>query len=291
MRRHKRIPLCAALLCLSATAATTPATAEPLTANRRYQGKVALEVPAFGLGFEVPAGFTGVLPAGATWFHIGRDNEEGRVFLYADRVSKAEMRVVMGQPFPVADLAVLTPTSAVIEENGALVGDYQVRGEAGYVGYAHVVTAPSGLSVALVAVAPSARIGAYKQLAKKIAGSLRFDVKPQQVAAGSVGNGAWAKALANKRVVRFHHGSGYSEKTQFLLCGDGRFLRSFGAQSLSINGSGVAQSKNAGHWSVQGDVLTLSYNGGEVVSVALEDRGGQLFVDGARWLREDAACP
>lgn len=291
MRHPTRLPLCAALLCLSAAAATTTAFAEPLTPNQRYQGKVALEVPAFGLGFELPAGFTGVLPAGATWFHIGRDNEEGRVFLYADHVSKTQMRALMSQPFPVADLAVLTPTSAVTEEKGALVGEYQVQGEAGYVGYAHVVTAPSGLSVALVAVAPKARIGPYQELAKRIAGSLRFDVKPQPVAAGSVGSGAWAKALANKRVVRFHHGSGYSEKTQFLLCGDGRFLRSFGAQSLSINGSGVAQSKDAGRWSVQGDVLTLSYHGGEVVSVSLEDRGGQLFVDGARWLREDAACP
>lgn len=291
MRRHTKIPLAAVLLCLSAAVATTPAFAEPLTPNKRYMGKAAVEVPAFGLGFEVPAGFTGVLPAGSTWFHVGRDNEEGRVFLYADRVSKAEMRVLMSQPFPVADLVVLKPSSPVREDKGALVGDYQVQGEAGYTGYAHVVTAPSGLSVALVAVAPSARMGTYQELAKSLAKSLRFDVKSQPVTAGSVGSGPWAQALANKRVVRFQSGSGYSEKTQFLLCGDGRFLRSFGATSLSINGSGVAHSKDAGRWSVQGHVLTLAYNDGNTAQVALEDRGGQLFVDGTRWLREDAACP
>lgn len=263
--------------------------AEPLTAGKRYTGKAAVEVPELELGFEVPAGFTGALPPGSQWFHVGKDNEEGRVFLYAERTSKAQMKALMSQPFPVADLVMLTPASAVREEGGALVADYTASdGQTRYPAQTRVVTGKSGVSVALVAVAPSARLSTYVALAQRIATSLRFDARAPS--GGGVGGGPWAAKLANQRVVKFHHGSGYSERTEFLLCADGSFVRRFNASSTSVNGSGVMQDADRGRWSVHGDVLTLTYRGKETVTVRLEDRGGQLFVDGERWLREPARC-
>ena len=267
------------------------ASAEELQPNKRYQGKVGLEVATYGLGFELPAGWTGMLPAGTEWFHVGKDNEQGRVFVYASKVSRGQMRATMSQPFPAADIVMLTPTGAVTEDGSVLVGDYTAVDSTGGQFQAHVrvVTGKGGLSVALVAVAPAEQLGTYKALARKIEKSLKFGVKPK--AARGAPTGAWAARLANKRVVKFTHGSGYSEKTQFLMCGNGTFSRSFNATGSSMNGSGVAQNANSGRWSVSGNVLTLTFNDGNVANVRLEDRGGQLFVDGERWLREDYACP
>lgn len=283
------LPLLVVTVVAAVTIAGAPSAAEPLTAGKRYTGKAAVEVPELQLGFEVPAGFTGALPPGSQWFHVGKDNEEGRVFLYADRVPRARMKALMSQAFPVADVVMLTPTSAVREEGGALVGEYTASdGQSSYAAHARVVTGKSGVSVALVAVAPPARLSTYAALAQRIATTLRFDVRAPS--GGGVGDGPWAAKLANQRVVKFHHGSGYSEKTELLLCADGRFLRRFGASSTSVNGSGVMQDQDGGRWSVRGDALTLTYPSGETVTVRLEDRGGQLFVDGERWLRERARC-
>ncbi len=271
-------------------AASSGALAEPLVPEKRYRGESAVEVPALQLGFSVPAGFTGVLPSGSEWFHVGKDDEEGRVFLYADRAPKEQMRALMGAAFPVAGVVTLTPMSAVRDEGGALVADYSASdGRARYAAHVRVLTGKSGVSVAIVAVAPAERIERYKQLGKKLATTLRFDV-PTANGSGDEPSGPWAAALANKRVVKFDHGSGYSEKTEFLLCADGRFVRRFGASSLSVNGSGAMHDKNAGRWSVHGDALTLRYHNGDSATVRLEDRGGQLFVDGERWLRESARC-
>lgn len=274
---------------VAAACCAQAALAEPIAAGKRYAGKVALEVPQLGLGFELPAGFAGALPAGSDWFHIGRDNEEGRVFVNADRTPRAQLKSMLAQPFAVAGALLLTPRGTVREEGSALVADYAASdGSREYQAQARVVSGASGVSVALVAVAPPGRLEPFVRLATQVAATLRFDVPP--AVAASPGGGGWAAALANRRVVKFHHGSGYSEKTEFVLCGDGRFQRSFGATSVSQLGTGVASNRNSGRWSVQGSVLTLAYDDGNRVSVQLEDRGGQLFVDGERWLREPVPC-
>lgn len=110
---------------------------------------------------------------------------------------------------------------------------------------------------------------------------------------GTRGN-RWTSILSNRRVARYHTTSGatggYSEKTQFDLCGDGTFYRKFRASSVSGSGDGVMSNKAAGTWSVQGNQLILLWVDGEASQHLLEDRGGQLFVDGERWLLAGAAC-
>lgn len=263
--------------------------AEELQSGHRYQGSVAIEVSTFGLGFQLPAGWTGINPRGTDWFHVGKDNEVGRVFIHATHSSQAQLRATMSQVFPVADAVLLTPRGPVAQEGRVLTGSYDASdGAQQFRAHVRVVSHPSGVSVAFVAVAPEGRLATYQRLARKIEQSLRFNVKPQQ--SGSPGRGGWAAALANKRVVKFAHGSGYSEKTEFRMCANGTFSRAFNATSGSIQGSGVMQSGHSGRWSVQGNVLTLRFNDGDVVRVTLEDRGGQLWIDGERWLREDYVC-
>lgn len=270
------------------------APAKPLVAGERYTGPVKIDAP--GAAFTLPAGWTGVLPPGDEWFHIGKDGENGRVFLFAGQMSRAQAKQALASGFPVAGAVMLSPTSAPRREGKALVADFSANDGMGqYAAMARVRSDDkSGMSFAAVAVAPPGELGRYAKLARTIERGIRFRALPKAKAkakaAGGPGKGRWARALANHRVVKFHHGSGYSEKTQLVLCGDGRFERSFGATSVSGIGTGVASAGNAGRWSVQGDVLTLRYNDGDVASVRLEDRGGKLFVDGERWLREPFAC-
>ena len=212
------------------------AQAEPLQAGKKYQGKVTIEVPIAQLSFVLPAGWSGSLPPGTDWFHIGKDNVEGRVFLYAEATSKEAVRGVMSSPFPVADAVMLTPKTPVTEEGGALVADYDATdGTTQYQAHARSITSKGGMSVALVAVAPAATLGEYKKLAQAIQKSIKFDVKPKAQASA----GPWAQTLANKRLFKFHNKSGYSEKTEFQLCGNGQFYRKFRATSVSQMGDGV----------------------------------------------------
>ena len=265
--------------------------AETLQPGKKYEGKVTIEVPSAQLSFELPAGWSGILPPGTDWFHIGKDNVEGRVFLYAEQTSKEAIRGVMSSQFPVADAVMLSPKTPIAEEGDAMVADYDATdGMNQYQAHARVVSGQGGMSVAVVAVAPAASLEQYKALAKTIQKSLKFGVKAKATAKGSTGSGEWAQKLANKRVVKYHNASGYSEKTQYLMCGDGTFYSSFGATSVSQNGDGVSRSKNAGRWSVQGNILTLQYSDGTSATVTLEERNGQWFVDGVRWLREDYFC-
>lgn len=278
------------LLALTTTLLSAAATAETLTAGKRYQGKTTLEVPAFELSFELPKGYVGMQPPGGEWFHVGKDDEVGRIFMWATRATTAEANATMSSMFPVAGALMLQPTGEVRSDDNELAADYTATDGVNQY-QAHVRTiVKNNVAVAVVAVAPSESLDSLKALSKRLASSLKFGVKPKAPKAGNVGNGAWAAELADKHVVRYYHGSGYSEKKEFWLCANGSFHNSFNATSNSQLGTGVANDGAAGRWSVTGNTLKLQWSDGSASEHALENRDGKLFVDGERWLREAGAC-
>lgn len=283
---------CCSLLCCSLF--VTSSFAAPIVPGTRHTGPVRLEVPGLAVSFELPASYTAVLPPGTEWLHVGRDDEVGRVFVYAASATEQELRAVVEQPFPVADTVMLTPRGAPRESPRGFVADFTATdGVNAYGASLRVVTTSTGAALAFVAVAPPSSLPAFRTLAERLATSVRT-VSPAGSSAAasstSPSGGPWTSALADHRVVRYAHGSGYSEKTQFHLCRDGRFFRSFGATSNSSLGTGVVNAQNRGRWSTQGHLIVLMYDDGTEDRATLEDRGGQLFVNGERWLREPLPC-
>ena len=147
------------------------------------------------------------------------------------------------------------------------------------------------------ATATEAELPTFESAAKRVLASVKI-AQPQKPKQPKVSTkGYWGKQLAGKRIVRFFHGSGYSETQQILMCPDGYFVYRFesGGSDIASGWSGASQSKNGGRWSVSGDanggVLKLTYNDGRVADYNLVEQGSKLMVDGKRWLREAINCP
>lgn len=194
----------------------------------------------------------------------------------------------MTNGFTAGDSVMLTPTGEVRTEGAVLVGDFQATdGTSMFTGYVRARTS-GGVAVAVVAVAPAEQFADFKKLALQVEKSVKFNVATKAASATSGANSGWQTTLAGRRVSRYNTNSGatggYSEKTQFDLCADGRFFKNFRASSVSGAGDGVSSNRDGGSWSVQGQQLILRWSSGEVSQHQLEDRGGQLFVDGVRWL-------
>ncbi|MFZ9888558.1 MAG: hypothetical protein ACO3JL_13755 [Myxococcota bacterium] len=281
------------LVVLCSLLFAAPSLAEPIVAGKRHEGPVRLEVPGLEVSFALPAKVTAVLPPGTEWLHVGRDHQLGRVFVYATAASEADIRAIVAQPFPVADTVVLTPKGTPRKSAHGFVADfYATDGSETYGAYGSVVTTPRGAALVFVAVALPDALPEFAVMADQMAASVKQALAPSAAISppASSSSGPWVSALADHRVVRYAHGSGYSEKTEFHLCRDGRFSRAFGATSISSLGTGVANAQNRGRWSVQGNVISLLFEDGTQDRAVLEDRGGQLFVNGERWLREPMAC-
>lgn len=270
-----------AVVLISLLGASTAA-AEPLNAGQRYEGPKTLEVGAFQASFELPAGWAGTLPPGTDWFHVGKDDQVGRVFVWMAQGTDADVRNIMTQGFAAGGAVMLTPAGELRTEGASLVGDYQANdGMTTFKAQARAQTR-GGVAVAVVAVAPPEQFAQYQKLAVQIEKSLKFGVTPK--ASAGTGGGQWAQILNGRRVARYHTSGDYSEKTQFDLCTDGRFYKRFSGSSVNNLGSGLVKQGDGGAWSVQGNQLILRWSNGEVSQHLLEDRGGQLFVDGTRWL-------
>lgn len=273
--------------------AATSVTAEEIQAGVEYQGPKTLGIARIGVSFNLPAGWAGGLPQGGDTFLVGRAGSNGYIFISAEEATLEAAKAHLSQTLPV-DQVIMTPRGEAKISGSRVTNDYTVTGgQVPLEGKATAVIGKTGWGVVVLAVATAEEMPVFDKAAAAIIGSLKI-VAPKKPKAST--KGYWGAMLGGKRVVRFYHGSGYSEKQQYFICPDGRFAYDFSGGGFSMDGaSGAFQSKDGGTWSTSGDAnggtLTLNYNDGRSSTYQLAEQEGKLMIDGQRWLREAINCP
>jgi hypothetical protein len=104
----------------------------------------------------------------------------------------------------------------------------------------------------------------------------------------------WTNALAGRKLVNFYTGSGYREQKELRLCRNGVFQRRSESGGFGGGVSMASQGGGSGRWQASGPshagVLTLHDNGGGRMSYKLKLGQDGVYLDGTRYLRDDAGC-
>ncbi len=266
------------------------AAALELEPNREYVGPEELSVAELGVSFRLPSGWVGALQG--NYFIIGSYTEAGVIILGADRMSSEEALAFLSAEQDLGGGYALLPVGEPRREENTVSVDCRVtNGLQNLSGEVRAVLGEHGIGVAIVAVAPDAE--SIKRTATAIEKSVVF-TPPRIPEPGEI-TGPWSEQLAGVKIVRFYHGSGYSEKEYYNFCPDGSFYRVFEAGGVTPNvASGAFLDENGGRWSVSGPLgggrVRLYYRNGATgeLQVALGSDG--LMVNGVRWLRDTATC-
>jgi hypothetical protein len=136
----------------------------------------------------------------------------------------------------------------------------------------------------------------YTSLAEGILASVQY----QKAGTADPAND-WTNRLRGKKLHYFYTYSGglsggMADHKQIGLCGDGSFFfRGDFSASINVpgaNGTSANRGSNVGQWQVQGGsrnpALVLTFANGAQASYTLGTDGGKTFLNGRRWLVEDA---
>ena len=261
-----------------------------LEPNRQYAGPQELTVATLGVSFTLPQGWIGAMQD--SYFIIGSNTEPGVIILGADRMTGSEAVSFLSSQQDLGGGYILAPTGAPRQDGNAVSVDCVVtNGMQTLQGQVRAVLGGHGIGVAIIAVAPDAE--SIKRTAAAIEQSITL-AEPVLPEPGEL-EGPWVQQLAGVQIVRFYHGSGYSEKEYYNFCPDGSFYRVFEAGGVTPNvGSGAFLDENGGKWSVSGPLssgtIHLHYQNGNVQALRVALESGGLMVNGDRWLRDTANC-
>ncbi len=156
---------------------------------------------------------------------------------------------------------------------------------------------PYGGGLIVLAAAPQAQYSAdYARLAEAVLASARYK---KQDTAGPAKD--WTARLSGKKLHYFHTYSGgasggMADHKQLGLCSDGSFFfRGDFSASITVPGATGSSSNrdgNIGRWQVKAvganPVLQLTFANGGQANYTLGTDGSKTFLNGTRWLVEDA---
>ena len=275
------------LSLLSCLIASGPIDAKPLVLDQPYQGPVKLEVGQLGLSFKLPKGWQGVAPSSGEGF-MATYGEGVQVILAPAPYSMEQIKRELKEGAEVAPGVYLSPKGKLkTYKDGSIGGEFSMHGAEMAKIYTMVKPIKQRAPVVILGVCIKNKksckgyVKRFYQSVKSVAKSKPKLTQPK---------GSLAARLANKKLSRYFHGSGYSEKSTMILCADGRYFSSFNASSLSINGTGVMDSNGAGQWSVRGTTLTVREANGSTRSFQVSYTSERLLLNQDRWLREDYSC-
>jgi hypothetical protein len=278
-----------ALVLASAAQAAPPANAE-IAPGVEHRGPKVLSAAALGVSFTMPSGWVGVLPAGADTFLLTSAAHQGRILMRGAPLTNAEAQAMMSADIPLGDGLTLSPVGALRQAGGSLIGDYVLNGvEPQLSARIYTTVGKFGVGAAIIALGDADTLTKMLPTIAELSRSLRFS-KPREAPRVSVASGPATFNLVGRRLTRFYSASGYSEKTVLRLCRDGSFQRHFDASSVSQLGTGGMDGGSSGHYTQQGNVLTLTYDNGSVASYDIAQENQSLLLNGKKWFQEPGDC-
>lgn len=122
--RSARVAASAALFALiilqSASAAVKPGVT--------YPGGTKVETPGTGVSFTIPAGWSGILPSGGTFFVMGSKAQKSYIFVLVDKMTTAKAMENMGNPLSLGNGLTLEPVGEIRKKGDMLFASYSVKG-------------------------------------------------------------------------------------------------------------------------------------------------------------------
>ncbi len=266
-------------------------------AAAQLTGKVTLE--HFGIEFTIPDGWVG--QETEMGYILGSHTEAGAIFLSGHESTTLEhlraeaMRGIYEEGIQLSLQGMpeqLTPNSLGGTYAGLLQGQPVKAYGVGLIN-------PHGKGVSVIALTtPQLFTDRYPQLAKEIAGNIRFSkAKTLPIIE------EWRQALTRARLTYMDsystQGGGYNDKVVIDLC-PGYFLHSrnfnLGADVGGAFGSANSSGQGSGTWQVVPDVsgnavLELLFNNGERREYTLQFVNDRTLLNGTRYFRTyDANC-
>lgn len=257
-----------------------------------------------GFSITLPAGWSAQqFPLG---FALGSPKHEGGVLVIPHTTTDfGEMKKLSAEGFvykPAVDMQAAGPvqvsgTSKLSVDLTGTMNGQPVKGRM------VVGMSPNGGGLIVLAAAPQAQYSAeYAAIAEAVLASARYlkrEAAPALTATGAAKE--WTARLSGKKLHYFHRYSGglsggMADHKQLGLCSDGSFFFR-GDFSASINvpgatGNSSSRDGNIGRWQVKNApanaVLQLTFANGGQASYNLGTDGSKTFLNGTRWLVEDA---
>jgi hypothetical protein len=270
----------------------------------------------YGVAYTVPSGWT-AQPA-----EIGHvltsPSHEGAILVFVHTTKDmAEAKRVNAEPFAYKNLINLSPirpaevvnaTTLSVDLQGTM-GDRAARARL------LVLLSPhGGAGLAVLSASSIANFGPeYVSLGETVARSAKFEktaatapataapTGSSSVRPSDPGSSPWATRLRGKKLhyfTRYNGGSGggMAGHKQIGLCSDGSFFfRGDFSASIYVPGATAGtgnRESNIGNWKVLAEggnsVLLLSFEGGAQAKYSLSTQDTRTFLNGQRWLMEDA---
>jgi hypothetical protein len=292
--RDSRRPIFGLLLALTiASLDSRSAGAVEIEPGRTYSGGTSLTASDVGITTSVPTGWQAGLPAGAEALVMERADQAAYIFILAEETTEAEARSAMSTEIDLGDGIKLHPLAQPTRESPELLtGTYRVSGTPRTAkGVVYTRIGSTGLGVAFFAIDMGGDDGA-RDAARELASRVQFAPPTTVAPANSSGGTApWQDYMRGRYIAYFFTGSGYHEKSEIWLCSDGSFQRSSDGGGFGGGASGAYAGSGQGRWSASGTQpakgeLRLQFSDG-VSSYTLALEGGDLYLDGSKWLRGD----
>lgn len=284
------------VLALTAIASALNAPAVEIQPNVQYAGEKTLESSQYGVSFMLPAGWAGVLPADGEFLVMKSQGFEGYIFTGIRKMTVAEAQQSMGQEMALGDGIIFHPKGRVRVREAVLEAEYRISGsQSPLVGHIRTIVGKYGWGLFFMAASAARDVSKMESALSKISGSVTLsEPKNPTLPPPSAGSSPWVEHLTGRKLSHFFTRSGYTEEVYIWLCPSGHFYRSFNSGGFGGGASGAFQSKNAGGWSVSGDLdagmLLLAYNDGSKARYTLTHEGTKIFLNGKRFFRETADC-
>jgi len=252
----------------------------------------------YGVSYTVPNGWKA--QAGEIGHVLTSPSHDGALLVFIHNTAgMEEARRVNAEPFvyknvinmtPVRPAQVVNATTLSVDLEGTWVGQ-PARARL------LVLLSPhGGAGLAILSGSSTSSFGPeYVSLAETVARTAQFRKIDTAAASDS-----WTARLRGKKLHYFTSynggsGGGMAGHKQLGLCSDGSFfLRGDFSASIYVPGATAGtgnRSSNVGRWKVQTGAtpsLVLAFDGGAQATYALSTQDTKTFLNGQRWLMEDA---
>lgn len=259
-----------------------------------YPAGTRLGVTAWGVSFDVPAGWHGLVPVGTQYLLLGSYTEPGVILVTAlPGMDMDGLKTWASAPLDIDVGIRLQPDGAPrVEDNQVLASHSGVGNGQALTSRARAVLGSNRTAIAFLWAGPAASPQVGDKVVATLVSSARFGaVDPKVAEATSVD---WSQRLRGAMLLRIKvsgtwSSSSSSSESRLYLCSDGTALwgaeSSMSVQGYNSNTSSAGQSADRGRYTFTGPVLRITWSDGNVSTYTLTPRKDPREVDlnGETW--------
>lgn len=262
----------------------------------QYAESTYLSLPANGITFKIPQGWSGGVPAGSPAMVLTEASNEATILVTSYELDANYVLEELNKEIPLEQGVSLVPLSSAQRQGSKWFGEYQVKGVAQNMkGYVEIRLGNFGIGAGCVVLALPQSFERGKVGAGALLNSIEFAEPVQTKNAKASGiNQPWNEYLKGRSLKFYYTKGDYSDSDFIHLCSTGSFHRSKSTSSGGINGYGALSDSNQGTWQAAGEgdtgKLILNHQDGTRSEFELQfgqgNKGLGLYLNGSRYYVE-----